>query len=146
MPSLRSVLACGYHSSLARTGMKALLAAVLMSSQVSAQDRDVQTIWRLLDYIAVDYAAAITDGHVVSQAEYNEMVEFSGQVETRLGSLPDKSINRLTAHPWCRREALLECYHGLQCRRIATAKACELAHIPGERRKRQRGEHDRDAA
>jgi high-affinity iron transporter len=90
MPSLRSVLACGYHSSLARSAMMALLAAVLMSSQVRAQDRDVQTIWRLLDYIAVDYTGAVTDGQVVSQAEYDEMVEFSGQVETRLGSLPDK--------------------------------------------------------
>lgn len=70
-----------------------LLSAILsqiVPSQAIASDMDVQTVWRLLDYVAVDYAGAVSGGRVKSEAEYAEMVEFAGQVETRLGSLPDK--------------------------------------------------------
>jgi high-affinity iron transporter len=38
----------------------------------------VQTTWRLLDYLAVDYPGAVRDGRIVSQAEYDEMREFLG--------------------------------------------------------------------
>lgn len=71
----------------------ALLSALLlglMPCQALASDADVQTAWRLLDYVAVDYAGAVSGGRVSSEAEYAEMVEFAGQVETRLGSLPEK--------------------------------------------------------
>jgi high-affinity iron transporter len=61
-----------------------------MPCQALASDADVQTAWRLLDYVAVDYAGAVSGGRVSSEAEYAEMVEFAGQVETRLGSLPEK--------------------------------------------------------
>jgi len=72
----------------------ALLSALLlgvMPSQALASDADVQTAWRLLDYVAVDYAGAVSGGRVSNEAEYAEMVEFAGQVETRLESLPEKS-------------------------------------------------------
>ncbi len=49
---------------------------------------DVQTSWRLLDYIAVDYAGAVRDGKVVSTAEYAEMREFSASVGENLAKLP----------------------------------------------------------
>ena len=49
---------------------------------------DVQTSWRLLDYIAVDYRGAVTAGRVVNAAEYQEMTEFSGSVTKRLTKLP----------------------------------------------------------
>lgn len=62
----------------------------IISGPALAQDGDVQTAWRLLDYIAVDYAGAVSGGRVSSEAEYAEMVEFAGQVETRLGTLPEK--------------------------------------------------------
>jgi hypothetical protein len=55
-----------------------------------ANDADVQLTWRLLDYIGVDYDGAVSDGKVISEAEYAEMVEFSAQVETKLKELPDK--------------------------------------------------------
>lgn len=54
----------------------------------AADDAAVQTAWRLLDYIAVDYPGAVEDGRIVSQSEYEEMVEFAGSVRTRLGQLP----------------------------------------------------------
>ncbi|MGY0556555.1 FTR1 family protein [Lysobacter sp. A421] len=53
-------------------------------------NQDAQTAWRLLDYIAVDYAVAVAaeGGEVVSEAEYAEMTEFSNAVSERLDALP----------------------------------------------------------
>ena len=52
-----------------------------------ASDAEVQTTWRLLDYIAVDYSGAVSGGKVISAAEYAEMTVFAGQVETRIQTL-----------------------------------------------------------
>jgi high-affinity iron transporter len=38
--------------------------------------QEVQTTWRLLDYIAVDYREAVREGKIVNPAEYQEMAEF----------------------------------------------------------------------
>jgi high-affinity iron transporter len=51
-------------------------------------EQDVATTWRLLDYIAVDYPGAVSNGRIVSQAEYQEMAEFSASVSERLSALP----------------------------------------------------------
>ena len=61
-----------------------------VASAVTPQD-DVQTAWRLLDYLAVDYGGAVNDDRVISASEYAEMREFSATVETQLGSLPPKA-------------------------------------------------------
>ncbi|MCI1270663.1 MAG: hypothetical protein LKM31_00340 [Sphingobium sp.] len=63
-----------------------ILAALTLSlpARASASDAEVQTTWRLLDYIAVDYSGAVSDGRVTSAAEYAEMTEFAGQVEARI--------------------------------------------------------------
>ena len=50
----------------------------------------MQTTWRLLDYIAVDYREAVRGGRIVNPAEYREMEEFSASVSQRLAALPDK--------------------------------------------------------
>ncbi|HET6376855.1 MAG TPA: cytochrome c, partial [Methylocella sp.] len=76
-----------------RYTLMVLLSAILsqiVPSQAIANETEVQTVWRLLDYIAVDYAGAVSDGRVTSEAEYAEMLEFAGQVEARLRSLPEK--------------------------------------------------------
>lgn len=67
-----------------------LLATFTWSSVATAgtPQADVQTTWRLLDYISVDYAGAVSGGRVVSAAEYAEMGEFAEQVESRLKGLP----------------------------------------------------------
>ena len=44
--------------------------------------------WQLLDYVAVDYSAAVQAGRVVSEAEYAEMREFAGAVQSQLAVLP----------------------------------------------------------
>ena len=48
----------------------------------------VQTTWRLLDYVAVDYAGAVKDGRVVSSSEFSEMREFTETAESQLKALP----------------------------------------------------------
>ncbi|MFT4935333.1 MAG: high-affinity iron transporter [Pseudoalteromonas distincta] len=48
-----------------------------------------QVAWRLLDYLAVDYAGAVRDGQVVSPSEYAEMREFSASVRDRIAVLPE---------------------------------------------------------
>jgi high-affinity iron transporter len=58
-------------------------AAAAQSSSSSAQ-----VAWRLLDYLAVDYAGAVSHGQVVSESEYSEMQEFSKSVRERLAGLP----------------------------------------------------------
>src|SRR5690606_34538729 len=66
------------------------LATVLLAITAVAQaNPQVQTIWRLLDYVAVDYPEAVQDGAVVNQLEYDEMLEFSATVRERLGQLPE---------------------------------------------------------
>ncbi|HVI55987.1 MAG TPA: cytochrome c/FTR1 family iron permease [Luteibacter sp.] len=50
-----------------------------------------QTAWRLLDYIAVDYAGAVDHGAVSSPAEYAEQQEFAATVASRIAALPDKA-------------------------------------------------------
>ncbi len=68
------------------------LAAVAAAAPAHAQTpaQQVQTSWRLLDYIAVDYREAVAGGRIINQLEYDEMVEFSGSVSETLAALPEK--------------------------------------------------------
>lgn len=78
-----------------RLAIRRMAAALLLMSglvaSVAAQT-DSQTAavaWRLLDYLSVDYGGIVADnGHVVSQSEYAEMVEFAQQARDRLTALP----------------------------------------------------------
>ncbi len=74
----------------------ALLLGTLGSSAVaqantadsSVDSSNVQTAWRLLDYVAVDYGGAVSGGKVKNMSEYTEMTEFVSSVSDRLNSLP----------------------------------------------------------
>jgi high-affinity iron transporter len=68
-----------------------LMAAAALPTAARADDAAVQTTWRLLDYIAVDYPGAVQDGRIVSELEYDEMREFSTSVSERLAALPERS-------------------------------------------------------
>ena len=63
------------------------LAAALPARAATVAD-EVQTSWRLLDYIAVDYREAVSGGRIINPAEYQEMAEFSASVSERLAALP----------------------------------------------------------
>lgn len=67
----------------------ALLTATCVHA--AAPRQTVETTWRLLDYLAVDYAGAVKDGRVISASEYAEMREFSGTVTANLHSLGESS-------------------------------------------------------
>ena len=66
------------------------LFAFLGAAPAAARNAEVQTTWRLLDYVAVDYREAVRDGRVVNDGEYKEMAEFTASVRERLAALPDK--------------------------------------------------------
>ena len=66
------------------------LAALLIPAAAIAEPGDVQTAWRLLDYMAVDYGGAVANGRIKSTSEYAEMTEFAASVSTRLQGLPAK--------------------------------------------------------
>ncbi|MEA3032447.1 MAG: high-affinity iron transporter [Sphingomonadales bacterium] len=66
------------------------LCLLAFATPAAAQQGDVQTSWRLLDYLAVDYPGAVRDGRVISASEYKEMGEFAASVGERIGGLPQK--------------------------------------------------------
>jgi len=71
--------------------LRAILLAwlgIFVATAAAAAGPEVQTAWRLLDYVAVDYGGAVAGGKVVSPSEYAEMREFSGSVRERINGLP----------------------------------------------------------
>ena len=70
----------------------AMFVAIMLVSPASAQTTaPVQTAWRLLDYVAVDYPEAVKGGQIVSPTEYAEMTEFSASARERITSLASSS-------------------------------------------------------
>lgn len=76
----------------------ALLLPAVAPAQAGPPSSSVQTTWRLLDYVAVDYPGAVDRGRVVSEAEYSEMREFARTARTNIEALPTSpSKQRLAA-------------------------------------------------
>ena len=67
-------------------GACALLTAPAARAEAPAP---AQIVWRLLDYMAVDYRGAVAEGRIQNAAEYAEMQEFAAQVRRRLSDLPE---------------------------------------------------------
>lgn len=61
---------------------------LLQPAAARAEAGEVQTVWRLLDYVAVDYGGAVANGRVTSASEYAEMTEFAATVRTSIAALP----------------------------------------------------------
>lgn len=74
-------------------GMALAIFAMLFASSLplTAATLPAQTIWRLLDYIAVDYPEAVVNGEVVNQGEFDEMREFSATARKLIAELPATS-------------------------------------------------------
>jgi high-affinity iron transporter len=66
-----------------------LLVCPLLAAPPESETSSVQTAWRLLDYIAVDYREAVTGGEVINPGEFEEMVEFSRSASERIAELSD---------------------------------------------------------
>lgn len=56
---------------------------LLTGAYADDSDRLVQ----LIDYVGVDYSEAVSNGVIVNQLEYDEMVEFSGIIEVELHNM-----------------------------------------------------------
>ena len=78
------------YSTLRRAAAILLAMLVLLPAVARADTTSVQTTWRLLDYVAVDYGGAVHDGRVISQAEYTEMLEFTDSAAANIAALPPK--------------------------------------------------------
>ncbi|HEX8574070.1 MAG TPA: cytochrome c/FTR1 family iron permease [Allosphingosinicella sp.] len=103
------------------------LFALLGAVPAAAQQTEVRTTWRLLDYIAVDYPGAVQGGRVVSEGEYKEMIEFAGSVRERLGALPARPAKaRLTAEADSLRSAIGRKAPPAEVARLAQALAADL--------------------
>jgi high-affinity iron transporter len=70
--------------------MLAILLAQVFLGPARAETSDVEVAWRLLDYIAVDYAGAVSHGSVSSPSEYAEQKEFAATIAAKLAALPPK--------------------------------------------------------
>jgi high-affinity iron transporter len=73
-----------------RLAVFAVLLALSYVSAANAETTDVETTWQLLDYIAVDYAGAVSHGTVSSPSEYAEQNEFAATVAAKLAALPPR--------------------------------------------------------
>ena len=63
--------------------------AVTAAAETSS-GADPRQIWQLLDYLAVDYAGAVSDDRVVNESEFKEMQEFAASVRTGIATLPKR--------------------------------------------------------
>lgn len=76
--------------------MACLIAASLIPAAGYATDlateEKAKQIWQLLDYVAVDYGAAVSEGKITNQDEYVEMLEFAQAAQRQLGELPDTEV------------------------------------------------------
>lgn len=57
----------------------------------AASDQAKQT-WQLLDYLAVDYGGAVSNGQIQSASEYEEMKEFAATAVLQLAALPSTAV------------------------------------------------------
>ena len=69
-----------------------LALAAALTAPAHAGDASVEAkarqVWQLLDYIAVDYAGAVSNGTVREASEYAEMQEFAAAAQQQLAELP----------------------------------------------------------
>lgn len=82
-----------------------IVSFLVVSSNICAkapEQEKTKQIWQLLDYLAVDYNAAVKDGKIISAPEYAEMQEFVSSVEKQLAELPTndtkKTLQARAAH------------------------------------------------
>ena len=66
------------------------LRPVFAAEAAATPDAEVRQIWKLLDYVAVDYTGAVKDGAVLSDSEFAEMKEFAATALARLSELPPR--------------------------------------------------------
>lgn len=65
------------------------MVAIFLPAQANPQAAHQTALVQLVEYIGADYINAVADGHIISEAEYAEMQEFSQLLTTGISELPD---------------------------------------------------------
>jgi len=67
----------------------AILVILVLSGNVSAsaEPEELRQLLQLAEYVGVDYVSAVTDGKVIDEGEYQEMLEFSGLILEKSSAL-----------------------------------------------------------
>ena len=74
-----------------------MIALVAVSSfSLKANGEDARMMVHLLDYIAVDYSMAVSNGVITNADEYAEMLEFANTIETLSASAPASVKSEIT--------------------------------------------------
>jgi len=111
---------------IARRMHRWLLAGLLAwAAGSAAATQQAEVIAHMLDYVAVDYAVAVQDGQVISEAEFKEMQDFTTQIVDQLAQLPAKP----------RQAILLEQARALATRVNDKAAPAEIADRAGNLRR-----------
>lgn len=63
--------------------------AVILLLVTPAVNAEPQQVLQLIDYVAVDYEGAVENGQIISEAEYEEMLDFAAGITLQLAALPD---------------------------------------------------------
>lgn len=63
-----------------------VVVSLLLAQPVNAEP---QQVLQLIDYVAVDYAGAVDNGKIISEAEYAEMLDFAAGTTLQLAALAD---------------------------------------------------------
>ena len=79
-----------------------LVVFILLGSPIlaipSQSDTSVQTAWRLLDYIAVDYRQAVKNETIINSEEYAEMNEFAKSAREKIDALKSRPAKAALQH------------------------------------------------
>ena len=84
---VRNSTLAAYRALWAMMTIVALSLGLVSPAFAGSSNEDVQTAWRLLDYVAVDYRGAVANGQIKNRQEYAEMTEFSSTIETKITGL-----------------------------------------------------------
>lgn len=80
---------------------------------------DAKQLWQLLDYVAVDYSGAVTNGTVVSDGEYAEMLDFTDNAT--------KQVQTLSPH--ASKTAIVAAIADLRAAVVRKADSAEVARL-----------------
>jgi len=73
----------------------ALLCCLVFSTAATAQSTEsnesARQLWKLMDYMSVDYGGAVANGEVISESEYAEMLDFTENAQKQAQALPENA-------------------------------------------------------
>jgi len=106
-----------------RSWLMAVMGCVLIGNAVAVQSvssgGDAKQLWQLLDYVAVDYGGAVTNGAVASEGEYAEMLDFTDNATKQVQLLPSHAA----------KDAIAAAISDLRAAVVRKADAAEVARL-----------------